>query len=198
MNLCHTITLTKAFTFVHEIQDRHAILSLPTSQVLMPPKNIGASRWLFAALRKGDVDLGDNVPIVADVVLAIELAIVDDFEQRPFFSSHSGARSLFILGELIDGLFDGASVLGLTKLKITTNPLKNNLQFTCALPAGISSHTGVGATMCLATICDALFFERGLKIASSQIDMEYRNSELPKHFLNYLKSVFVSLLNDKV
>jgi len=161
----------------------------------MAPKSFFTDRYVLAALLGHDVDLKDDVLFPHESKFSLHVGIADDLEQKPLLLGQSPARSIFLLSELLDRIGEGLMVLGLVHPLISTDPRHNDLTLRFSIPARNGIHASVGGAMCLATLLDALFFERGLKMASLRLEIREQESVMDESAFALLKGIFAGYLH---
>lgn len=183
MDLCHVVVLNENFSLSHLVMPKAAI---DNKALIMagPFQGTSFSRAMIA-LRSPQIhcDFASK-----DVHLRWSISIVDELEQRNLIETCSQARSIFWLGELLDGLKVATEILGIEVRTIRPNTGVLVLEIIISHRYGSASM--VGTAMCLMTLWDSLLFARGLALGSSHCEFINDDEKVNGPIMKYLRRVF--------
>lgn len=183
MDLFHAIILN------HDYSQSHKVLA---KQELDLTQNIIAGPFAVPCMSTALVAIGNNEQISqfsSDVLeMSFVMGIVDDLEKRSLITGCTQARSIFWLGELLDGMRMGFGALGFLLKSVEPNVEAGTLEIRFSIP-NTSERFVVGSLMCLFTMLDSLFFARGLLIENPHLTCA-RNHEEFEHLQLLLRKFY--------
>jgi hypothetical protein len=187
MELCHVIILNHDYTLSHKIYS-------PTEVERGANSMAGPFRFPFMSTAMVALKGFETVLNYAgdDRELKWMVSVVDDLEKKPLFAGSSQARSIFLLGELLDGLAVGFKVIGFDLKAIETDIQASELIVDFTVPKNSSPLCMIGSLMCLMTMFDSLLFARGLLMGDSRLVVEQRELIVGPQCFDGLKQNFQS------
>lgn len=165
MQLCHTITVLADYSMQHAIHSEEQLARLQKNCSLTGPFKPSFSTQSFAVVHDDHAKAWRSDSFDSQRAVKISLTIVDDLEKKPLFLGMSSARSLFLIGELIDGFAESVALVGFTLTVIKPEQESQSLDIEFIVPHAMPTTSMIGGVLCVMTMVDALLFARGLTIA---------------------------------
>ena len=189
MELCRTITLTKERKIVHGVYPLHDIMRAP-AQLIAGPAKLSFDSFHLAALCEGADSLAADFQWSDAIRVSWSILITDQLDQKPLFSKTSGARALWLTGEIIHGLFEVFHGYNHRLLSVVPDMDTHHLMLTFEIDQGFSAYASIGSALCFVSLIDGLLFVRGLQLSSSNICLvDEINLDRPD-FVNIYRFIF--------
>lgn len=189
MDLCHTVILKEDYSLAHAVSPL-SLVKIGSVETLFLGAKLSFCAFSIAALREKNSDVGENFALLADLPMNFVATIVDDMERKPLLKGHSSARALYLLGELLDGVFESAQAFGIKLKMLSAEKESDGLSFNLVMPKGSFSHAMLGSAICFISIFDYLLFARGLSVSFSKIHIDDKNVIKNPQFLEVYKTIF--------
>lgn len=171
MKLCHTVTLGKDRRLLHAVRPLTGLEEQSPTSLLAGPCKISFNSQRLAALTHISEPLGFDFLFIEPFRVTWSVLIIDDLERQPLFANRSPVQSLLMVGELIDGLYEGFQSFGHSLTSVTVDPITQHLVLSFEIAKDTQAKSAIGAAMCFVTIINSLLFVRGLGVASASLSM---------------------------
>lgn len=189
MDLCHLIWLRENFEQHHSVVSLNTIKNLSKDKLMFEPERLSFfPYWICVAVEK-PVDGHWASSLKLDLSQQMFLTIADDVNMDPFLNRYSTRRRIFILGEIIEGIFESLQVLGFSGDRIYSNPSDSQLRIDFRALEGSPLFRLLGQALCFSTALDHLLFARGLTISSLDLSVvDVNNLWQGDHLAQYVKA----------
>lgn len=189
MELCHSICLKENFEQHHSVVSLNKIKNLSADNWLLEPKRISFFPYWICALVEKPMDEHWASSLKFDLPQQMSLSIADDVNMDPFLNRYEARRRIFVLGEIIEGIFESLEVLGFSAPRVYPNPLAPQLNIDFKALEGSPLFRLLGQALCFSTVLDHLLFARGLTISSLDLSVVDTNNWLQSdHLSQYVKA----------
>lgn len=184
MKLCHRVIL-EGKTLSHEVGPIEQKID---GALIFPMKTLSFMPFAISAHMILPILYGEDF-VLSQLEVCLDILIVDEQEQRPLLWQ-SPSRSIFLLGEIIEGLHEGFLTCGFS-LKSIAKSSGDGLSIKFLAPEGMMAHAALGGVMALGAIFDFLLFSRGLVIKSCSSSVKVKN-RAQDQFLQLFKQLLES------
>jgi hypothetical protein len=194
MDLCRIVKLDKSRSLSHEIRSIQSFSEITSPFVVVGPFEFSSASYRYAAA------LDRNLPSIDfslphDFFVTWSVLIADMSEKKPLLVDGWGGRSLLLLGEVVEHLFEAFDRFGLKLNSVAPDSCKN-LIFDFKIPHGMKAQTALGTALCLVQFLDGLLFVRGLEIAVASVTMPKESNHLPRDFLGLFQRILMEPHDD--
>jgi hypothetical protein len=196
MEISHVITIDKNAILTHELKPQAFIQKVSQDQLLLGPCRLSFTQFSYVALKTPELIINKSLTRSKNFQVMFFLVVVDEMEKKPLLKHYSAARSLWLLGEIVDGICESLQCTGLREISISAKHLDLLIKF--EIPADLSHGALLGSGMCLVTLIDSLLFARGLCIANAKVLIGDEQESMLRFFALYKQILMMGYNNRQI